>query len=170
MKKKYKVCYGISSYCPDRTHIFMLDFDMKPLSTVVKACQTIQDLYNLSDMYIIRSENGYNVLTFDKTTLGLIYSIGLATVNADHDFFRFGFKRGYYVLRFGSDKEIVSILRNNSKKYEKSTAHAIFVSEFFNQPIDYDGTFDKNTTLTIVQYPSDKNGYHIVKSAQDLIV
>ena len=80
---------------------------------------------------------------------------------ADRDFFVYGFKRQYYVLRFDIDKRLVCILCNDSKKYTKSFAHKLFLEWFFDIVIR-DSNFDDNDRIDIIQYPSRKNGFHYV--------
>lgn len=163
IKKNLKVCYGVSSNCNDRPyHVFMIDYDGVNLKEVIKHLKMVQEEYNLSDIYIIKSANGYNAICLDKLPLSVINHIGTNLFsNADHDFFKYGYRRGYFVLRFGSDKTLETILPNNSTLREKSKAHKNFLQWFFNIKIDCK-PLDENDLLDIVQYPSAKNGYHIV--------
>jgi len=163
-KLKYKCCYGVSSITKDNRHVFMLDYDNAFYSDVYNDLLELQSLYNLSDIYIIKSTNGYNAICLDKITLNLVYNFGIHSSMIDQHFIKYGFKRGYYVLRFDNDKKIKTVLPNTSIKYEKSKPHAQFLNMFFGTKIKYDNdNFDKNSKLDLIQYPSDKNGYHNVE-------
>ena len=162
MKKQLKVCYGISSRIDRNMHVFMLDYDSKEIPDVLLHIKQIQNEYDFSDFYIIRSEHGYNAICLDMIPLSLIYSIGMAIESpADRAFFKAGFNREYFTLRFDLDKKLLGILKNDSVKYEKSLAHKLFLEWFFDINIP-DSNFDENKKLTIIQYPSSKNGYHLV--------
>jgi len=157
-----KVCYGISSKIDRYNHVVMLDYDNVDLKDVLQHVITMQKQYDLSDFYIIKSTHGYNVMCLDMLPLSLIYSIGVAVESpADRDFFRYGFERRYFTLRFDCDKQLLGIIPNNSKKYTKSLAHKKFL-EFYFDILIHDSNFDDSDKLDIIQYPSDKNGYHLV--------
>jgi len=160
-KQTYKFCYGISSKTSDNQHVFMADFDGVNLNTVIHYMRRLQMDYNLSDIYIIESKNGFNCISLDKLTLNLIYSIGNNMEKADPNFYKYGFERGYYVLRFDKDKKLTDILKNPSCKYNKSLAHTLFLRFFFNGlKIQTDFTFDNYTNFELIKYHSKKNGYH----------
>ena len=162
MKQTVKCCYGVSSKVSDFDHVFMIDYDDIELVDVLKHIVSIQNDFNLSDMYIIRSTHGFNVICLDMLTASLIYNIGVAIRSpADRNFFKYGFKRGYYVLRFDKDKELIGIVANYSDKYSKSLAHKRFLEWYFNITI-HPSNFDENDKIDIIQYPSNKNGYHLV--------
>ena len=160
--KVVKCSYGVSSQCDHRAeHIFMIDYDGVSLENVREHLKYIQKELGLSTIFIIKSKHGYNALSLDKLPISLIYSYGTNILSpADRDFFKYGYGRNYYVLRFDQDKEIVEILPSDSKKYKKSEAHRIFMEFFFGLNIDYDNSFDDNQNIIFVQYPSNKNGYH----------
>ena len=162
MKQQLKVCYGISSKVNKLMHVFMLDFDGVELPDVLLYIKGIQNEYDFSDFYIIKSEHGYNAICLDMMPLSLIYSIGMAVESpADRAFFKAGFNRDYFTLRFDCDKKLLGIVKNDSVKYEKSLAHKLFLEWYFDINIP-DSNFDENKTWYLVQYPSDKNGYHLV--------
>ena len=126
MKKKDLVtknlmcCYGLSSKIGSELmdNIFMIDYDNLVLEAVTNHLRFIQKDYNLSDIYIIESSNGFNALSLDIMNLTIIYNIGIDVFSpADRDFFKYGYKRGYYVLRFDNDKRLVKILESDNKKY-----------------------------------------------------
>jgi len=163
MKTFNRFCYGISSKISKNEHVFMIDFDGISFKRVISELLHIQFDNQLSDIYVIRSTNGYNAICLDKLTLNMIYNIGINSKIADQDFFKYGFKREYFVLRFDKDKELICTLKSNSDKYEKSFAHYNFLNMSFGIEKQLDFTFDSNTVIDIIQYPSNKNGYHYVK-------
>jgi len=164
MERNLKCCYGISSFAHGKDkHIFMMDFDNVSFWAIIEDLKRIQHFYNLSDLYIIKSTNGWNVLSFDKLNLKTIYEVGIDSILTDRDFVLYGYDRGYYVLRFDKDKKLEKILKSKYNVHEKSLAHKEFIEFFFDIVIEHDDLFDKNQKFDIIQYPSDKNGYHEVK-------
>jgi len=162
-EKLFKCCYGISSKAGVKDeHVFMTDYDGFGIESVVNQLKQIQKEFNMSDIYIIESEHGFNAICLDVMNLSLIYNIGIDVFSfADRDFFRYGFNRGYFTLRFDKDKKIVRILKNESHKYIKSLAHKLFLEWYFDIFIDSDYSFNNYTNIKLVQYPSNKNGYHL---------
>lgn len=172
MVKKIDCCYGISSLVPnDGKHIFMIDYDHVSFYSIVEDLHRIQAVYGLSDIYVIESTNGYNALSFDKLPLKLNYEIGIQSILTDRDFVLYGFDRGYYTLRFDKDKKLERVLPTTFNKFPKSNAHREFMEWFFKKDIKKDSLFDDNKKLDIIQYPSDKNGYHVqkIRSCMELV-
>ena len=166
--KKLKCCYGISSRCDTHEHIFMIDYDGITLEEVKKHLKFVQEDYKLSDIYIMSSTHGFNAICLDKLPLSIIYNIGISVFSpACRDFFKYGFKREYYVLRFDNDKDLVCILPGNGIR-DKSTPHKEFLEMFFNFKIKGEN-FDENKILTVIQYPSKKNGYHIIEKMEHYV-
>lgn len=160
MEKMYKCCYGLSSATKDNKHIFMIDFDNVSYYTIYNDLLRIQHIYKLSDFYIIESTNGYNALTLDKISLKKIYEIGIESIFSCRNFYLYGYDRKYYVLRFGDDKKLEKILKSSWIQNQKSNAHRLFLEHFFNIKIDKDKHYDDLTKCDLIQYPSDKDGYH----------
>jgi len=157
-----KVCYGVSSKIDQYNHVIMLDYDNVDLKDVLIHVIEMQKQYNLSDFYIIKSTHGFNVICLDMLPISLICSIGNAIESpADRDFFKYGADRQYLTLRFDCDKELLGIVTNKSKAYIKSLAHKKFL-EFYFDILIHDSNFDDNDKIDIIQYPSNKNGYHLV--------
>lgn len=161
--EKLPCCYGISSLTQDNQHIFMADSDGISFYTFRLEMKRIQAVYDLSDIFIIKSTHGFNAFSLDKLTLNLIYDIGINSRVMDRDFFVYGLPRGYFTLRMDQDKQLATILNCIvPNKFEKSNAHRLFTEWFFNLIIPpKKDHFDNNTKLDIIQYPSDKNGYHL---------
>jgi len=164
-KTKLKCCYGISSKVKNdqfNRHIFMIDYDHVDIISVKKHLKHLIDVYKLSDIYLIESTHGYNALSLDLLPIGLIFDMGINVFSpADRDFFKYGFNRQYYVLRFDIDKKLVEIVKSKYNLHDKSLAHKKFIEWFFNIKISNSDKFNNNTKLDVIQYPSNKNGYHL---------
>lgn len=157
-----KCCYGISSSAGLDEHVFVTDIDGYSKESVIGYLLYLQhgDL-DLSDIYVIKTEHGYNAISCDIMPLKRIYEIGNEVLSiADREFFKYGYKRGYYTIRFGADKELTMILPNKSNRYVKSNAHANFLEWFFHIKIPRDERFNCMKTIKVIQYTSEKNGHH----------
>ena len=99
-----------------------------------------------------------------------LYTI-LGGVLTDRDFVLYGYDRGYYTLRFDRDKKLEKIFNSVNHKFQKSNAHREFIEWFFDIDITKDIYFDCNHKFDVIQYPSDKNGYHVqrVKNCMELM-
>lgn len=167
-KLNCNVCYGISSKADDKHgHVIFWDYDDNDFLIFLKYLERMQKMYNLSDIYIIKSTNGYNALCLDIVNAGVIFDMGTNVFSpCDRDFYKYGYQRGYYTLRFDRDKILENVLiSHNTPTYKKSFAHKVFLEWFFasdNLKIDYDNFFNDYTKLKIIQYPSKKNGFHTV--------
>lgn len=164
INKELLCCYGVSSKADENNldHVFMLDFDNCLYASVVNELLGLQKEYGLSDIYIIESTNGYNAISLDILSLSIIYNIGHDVLSlCDKNFIHYGFERGYYTLRFDRDKKLKKILKNDSKKYKKSLAHKLFLEWFFEIKIDFDNCFNCYSKIKLIQFPSNKNGYHL---------
>jgi len=172
MRKKtktyIKVCYGISSKADDNHgHVFMMDFDGISFKNVKEYLLHIQKQINLSDIYIIKSTNGYNAISLDVLSLSMIYNTGMDIQSpADKKFFVYGFERGYYTLRFGDDKKLVHVLHRSNDK-EKSLAHKLFLEWFFDIEINALNLNDYRN-IKIIQYRSEKHGFHKMETRQTI--
>jgi hypothetical protein len=165
--KLMKCCYGISSDAGGHMgHVFMMDFDGKcdisaGLNDTLVWLKKVQDEWNLSNIYVIRTKHGFNAMSCDIMPMKHICSIGNRVDSpCDREFIKFNKKRGYFTLRFGNDKDLVTILPNKSNKYVKSNAHRLFLEWYFNIDINISDMFNSTEKLKIIQYTSDKNGHH----------
>lgn len=141
----------------------MIDYDKVEYKTIIEHLLHIQKMYNLSDIYVIETTHGFNAICLDKLPIAVINDIGTSVLSpADRDFFKYGFKRGYFVIRFDWDKKLLDILKSNNNIYEKSQFHKDFLEWFFKITIRGEN-WDENKKGNIVQYPSNKNGYHFVE-------
>jgi hypothetical protein len=165
VERNLKCCYGISSVADESGgHVVYCDYDNKTIGCVKEHIQHMQREYMLGDFYLIKSTNGFNAVCLDVLPLAIVKLIGCEVVSpCDRDFYKYGFKRGYYVLRFDCDKELIEIVPSVHMMNKKSLAHRNFLNWFFGIEIPLDFLFNDFTKINIVQYPSDKNGYHLVK-------
>jgi hypothetical protein len=164
-RRQLKCCYGISSQA-DRHygHIMIMDYDHQKYNAVLTHLMHLQEEYELSNIYVIKSTHGYNAVCLDINPISLYYNMGMSVFSpCDREFMKYGFDRGYYTLRFDKDKALVDILEKDSRKYTKSLAHKIFLEWFFGIVIEHNERFNDAKTLTVIQYPSSKNGYHLVE-------
>lgn len=165
IERKLRCCYGISSKAnTDGGHVIYLDYDDKSYQCVKEHMKYMQNEYMLGDFFLIKSTHGFNGVCLDILPLPVVKLIGCDVMSpCDRDFYKFGYKRGYYVLRFDCDKELIEIVPSVHYQYEKSLAHKNFLEWFFGIKIPDDPKFNSFTKIDIIQYPSDKNGYHSVK-------
>jgi hypothetical protein len=160
-KTMLKCCYGISSKVNQFEHIFMLDYDHVDIKDVTEHLIGLQKEYGLSDFYLIKSTNGFNAICLDCLPISLIYNIGIRVdCPGDRNFFKYGFERSYYTMRMDKDKKLLAIIRNNNCFYDKSLQHKLFLEWFFDIKIEGNRFIDGDK-LSIIQYPSNKNGYHL---------
>ena len=164
-KKDFFCCYGISSKASvDNQHVLFLDYDTKNLHNIVEHLHYLQEEYGLSDIYVIGSTNGFNAVCLDVLPLSVCYAIGTDILSpCDRDFFKYAFNRGYFTLRFDCDKELRFILESDNRKHERSLAHKKFLEWFFSIEIKDDSSFNGYTKIDFIQFPSSKNGYHLVE-------
>lgn len=167
MQQQLKCCYGISSKVDRYHHVFMIDYDNISLKDVLEHLIYIQKKFGLSDFYVIESTHGYNAICLDCMPISLIYNIGIQVDSpGDRKFFKIGLKQDFYTLRFDNDKKLVSILRSKNCFYEKSFQHKKFLEWFFDIDIPDSNFIDKDG-LTVIQYHSNKNGYHLVDCVKE---
>lgn len=165
-KRMFKCCYGISSKADENGgNALFLDYDKVTLETTLEHIEYLQDEYHLGNVYLIKSTNGFNAICLDVIPLSLCYAIGNDVISpCDRNFFKYGFERGYYTLRFDCSKQFLTIVRSSNSWYLKSLAHKNFLNWFFDPDLVImdDGRFNNYSKVNLVQFPSDKDGYHLV--------
>jgi len=164
-KKEYKTNFGIQSNTEDNKHIFMLDFDNKDERILINLLKHIQREFYISDLYIIKTENGFNVFSLDKLEMEYLVNI-LANYSAiDELFIALAIKRGFFVLRMsGTDRQFYGIIPSLHNVYEKSLAHFRFFADVKQYPINYYPNFDNNNEFKIIAFRSVKHGYETRQS------
>lgn len=151
---------AVSSLCEDGNHILIWDFDYKHNPTTLRKIENIlSDVlirYDLSNVFILESRNGYNAISLNKLSFEKVFNIKLNTKLDDEKHNLFGYDQGHWRIRYGTDKKVVSTLRNISSKYSNSNAHRIFMNKMLNCSIKQDYTFDDHKNVLMVGYWSWK--------------
>jgi len=162
--KQYKTAYGITSKCKDGNHIYMGDIDNDiPIDQVKRICKGIQKSFYLSDIHIIKSSHGWNLLCFDKLPLKLIWKINYQVPEIDKVFNRLAFiNRGLYVIRTipSDDKTYRCTIYGNQHVFPMSNAHRIYCNNWldgFN--VDKSYYYDDEEILNICKFKNLKYGW-----------
>jgi hypothetical protein len=172
-KPVLKYCYGIASQVggkipikpedphQEQSHVVFFDYDVEDRETFTTWLRYVQDIYHLSDIYLIKSTTGFNALSLDIMSIPEIKRIGTDILSpCDRKFFSLNSERGYYTLRMdGGEKHLTEILYAEGR-YPKSRAHKNFLEWFFEIKIIDDIWFDNGEWPAIIKYASAKNGYH----------
>lgn len=152
-------CYGIKSNTTDNKHIVMVDadIDVDNYPEFLDVLKDMQNNYFLSDFYVIKTKNGFNAFTLDKLELGLLTSMLWNYEVIDPLFIYFNNKRGYYTLRWGTDKKCIDVIKSPYNIYKKSYAHIMFFKEIIHIPIHLDKRikelhFDTSHIFEIIKY------------------
>jgi len=159
--KDFKTCFGISSKCEDENHVIFIDSDNIKYSDFVKDLLYLQNQYYLSDIYVLKTENGYNAFCLEKFKFNEVIKIinDISTSCKDH--LRIGENRGYLTLRMSRSKQIISVIPKFTEiENELSLAHYLFFTEIMEYNLlNYDeNKFDKLLKFDVVAYLSKKHG------------
>lgn len=157
-KIKTKVCFGIQSTTEDNKHIFMIDYDGNDYKLFKSELLYLQKTFKLSDIYILKTFNGYNAFTIDKLSLSYLVNVLCNSDIVDKQFILLGKQRKHYTLRMGSDKEFMGTMISSNRLYQKSLAHYKFFTEIMMYPVYKDGEFDDLYSYVIDAYRSMKHG------------
>jgi hypothetical protein len=92
---------GLSSITEDGYHVGFIDVDDYNFKKLIKNLKRIQNQFNLSDFYILKSsKNSYHCICLDKFSLGGWIDVLRAFDNKNTiQYQRFGLSRGRFVLR-----------------------------------------------------------------------
>jgi hypothetical protein len=161
MKSNLKTCFGINSSCDDGKHVLFFDYDIKNLNVVCSELEYIQKLFNLSEIYIIFTDNGFNAFCFDKFLFKDVLVIYSKCEIICEDFVKYCTKRGYFTLRMSKDKELVWIIKSNSCIHKKSNAHRIFFRDVMKYHFNDSDNFDNSKNIILESYSSNKHGYDL---------
>lgn len=149
-----KVCLGYSSICEDKKHVLLLDYDVPKtkLLEIEDNLFFITKKYNIPTFYIIDSTNGYNAISLGKLSLRDNLRVRSKCKYTDALHTKIGYKRKGWVLRIGSDKKIISVVRNSITNIEKSNAHRILLNSCYGMKINKDKTYDNYYTVLFEKY------------------
>jgi len=163
---KSKVCFGYTNKASNGFFLPFFDYDIRDIDNIIRELRFIQVKYQLSDIFIYNSKNGYNALSLDKLPYNIICSLYADCKLICTDYKMLGLKRNFLTLRIGNDKTLYSILKSNNEYYKKSLAHAIFLNVFLNTDIDIFNhrLFDDSLTIVLKAYRSEKHGFLEVKN------
>lgn len=162
--KDSKVCFGMINKASGGFYLPFFDYDFKDnYEKIIEDLTNLQSIYFLSDIFIFKSENGYNAFSLDKLPYNIFKNLCENSKYICKDFRRLGLDRGFLVLRFGHDKILQYILLKKGK-YKKSLCHYEALKTFYDVDVSYDmREFDKNLILKIYAYRSIKHGFMTVK-------
>ena len=138
----------------DLLHIVIWDFDVKGLSYlyhITRELVEVQKMFNLSDIYLFKSRNGFNAICLDKHNSENTLKIKMETKHSCPQHNRIGYKRDSWVLRLDNDKRLMEIIYNNGV-WKKSNAHRLLINKYFNMNVAKDDDFDNYTTLRFEKY------------------
>lgn len=161
MKDFKYIAFGITNQCKDDHLIPFFDYDDINISTVRMELDFLQKVFDLSNIYIMESTNGYNAFSFDKLTFDILKSIYNKSKYIDKDFIKYGLQRGFMTLRLGNDKKLVDILKTNNRIYLKSSSHKKFFNDIMRFHIVDLINFDNEKIITITMFPSNKHGFEM---------
>lgn len=161
--KDSKVCFGYTNLAKNGMFLPFFDYDIKSLDLVLSELKYLQKKYELSDIYIYSSTNGFNALSFDKLPFNILKELYNECLLMCQDYIELGLKRNFLTLRFGRDKKLIKIMTSKNNKYQKSLAHAIFINMCYGTEIDTSKNFDTSMSLRLKAYRSAKHGFLKVK-------
>lgn len=140
--------------------------DGLPIEHIVNICEAIQKDFLLSDIYILRTANGWNLFSLDKLSLKLVWIINNCFEESCKDYNRISFYiRKFYVLRMGADKTLEHVAKSDNHVFVKSNAHRIFFENIINGFHDYDQDlrdFDEYEKFVITKFKSSKHGWRLI--------
>lgn len=133
-KNRTDMSFCVSSVCEDFNHILFWDFDNIDEYHTLKSLSHIQVFHALGDIYIIKSNHGFNAFCLDKVFLNKAYNILYYTRWNDFNHCRIGFISESWALRLSDDKKIFTHLipTESYDMREQSKAHFDFFNKFFD--------------------------------------
>lgn len=142
-----KYATGFNSITTDKRHIILWDFDNITAKDASESLIEIQKLFNLSDIFIILSRNGYNAVCLDKYTKDKVFLIKSLTTLDDKQHGISGYKHNGWTLRIGDDKKLDTVLLGTQRSYPKSNAHRKLLEILFNITLLKTSAFDNFETV-----------------------
>jgi len=139
-----------------------IDYNLN-LTDVILLAKDMQTNYYLSTIYIIKSNNGYNLFSLDKLELEEISNIMSYYDEIDQQHNAIGLiDYKHYCLRMDRDKKHIYTVMHFNNMYELSNAHYWFFSQvmLFNLIPD---NCDNSTVYITKAYRSSKNGVYEIE-------
>lgn len=154
---KFNFVPAVSSRIIDdgNKHILIWDFDNKNPQAVFGSLINIQKDYELSNIYIVKTKNGFNAVCLDILPADRVYEIKNNTKGDDYAHAYYGYKYNSWCFRLGDDKKITDVLINNTANVQ-SLAHKVFFETFFNRKFT-GGLYNTCYEILIEIYPSKHN-------------
>lgn len=121
----------------------------------------MQLIYDLSDIYVLKTENGYNAFCLDKLDFKELLDIYANSNRICKDFIKYCTKRKHFTLRMSNDKRILFTLNSSCCIHERSTAHRLFFNMIMGYNISDSYKFDGETVISIDKFLSDKHGVYL---------
>lgn len=120
--------------------------------------EKLQFIYNLSDFYILSTENGYNAFCLDKLPFNDLLVIYEQSKLICKDFIKYCTKRNHFTLRMSGYKELIFIVTSKNCNFQKSNAHKYFFNNIMNYDFNSIKKFDTETIIKVESYNSTKHG------------
>ncbi|MEM1540408.1 MAG: hypothetical protein QXJ07_03385 [Candidatus Bathyarchaeia archaeon] len=159
------VCIGLSSLCPDGSHIVMLDYDQIAYKKVVKDIRQLQNNFRLGDVALIKTKNGYHAYA---VTPKFKYNELCEVIQAsecdpwfkDKDcrenmrqvILRISRRGSAPIPRF---KCIIP--SNHNGQSEASLGHWLFLKWFYGAPLRYPAKNDGSNKILVYLYKTLRN-------------
>ncbi|MCJ7637217.1 MAG: hypothetical protein MUO21_06975 [Nitrososphaeraceae archaeon] len=158
---KSKVCFGYTNKAMNNSYLPFFDYDSVEIEDIMKELTFLRDKYQLSQIYIFESKNGFNALSLDKLPYRILVNLYNDCNFVCEDYLQLGLKRSFLTLRIGNDKKLFHIIKSSNTYYKKSLAHAILMNVFFNVFIETynDKSFDNSMYIRLKVYRSEKHGF-----------
>jgi len=133
---------GFNSITTDNKHIILWDFDGVSKKDVSESLIEIQKQFNLSNIFLLLSRNGYNAICLDKYTRDKVFLIKSLTTLSDKQHDISGYKHNGWTLRIGNDKKLDTVLLGVQRNYPKSNAHRQLLEVLFDVKLMKISSFD----------------------------
>jgi len=160
---KSKVCFGYTNKAKGNLYLPFFDYDISDYHNIRLELLHIQDMFDLSDIYVYKSLHGYNALSLDKLPFNTLVKLYDNCKLVCNDYMKLGLNRNFLTLRIGRDKKLHEVLKSNSTCYKRSFAHGILLSVFFDTTIENIVNFDDSLHIMLKIYRSEKHGFLKVK-------
>lgn len=152
---------GSYSLCMDGLHVLYLDYDQLPLQIIINEIKSIQEMYDIGNIYIFESSlKKYHAVSLDKINIKEYYRI-MQWLNVDPNHAKGPYYNNMnsFVLRMSDAEEehirLVGTLARKSKR-QKSKAHAKMFNLKYPGMVKITKQFDNNDKLNICQYETYK--------------
>lgn len=149
--------YGWANRTLDGFYIPFFDYDRLTEQFIVGELKMLQQAFELSDFYLLKTEHGFHALNFDKLTLREWISV-LKHTSCDYNFRSVPLTYGQIVwnLRLSAKQQkpkLVAVVRSIEQSRVKSLAHIQFFEKRFGVKVNKDN-IDNQKELILCSYTS----------------